>query len=84
MRVYRDSSTGRWVTKAFALRNPATTQSHEREDLDETHGPLNARMAHVLEGIASAAPEDTAEWLLEGQEILAEARMEAIWRSNQG
>ncbi len=55
---YRNSETGRWCTKAYAKRNPATTEAEEH-DLDTTgFRSMVGQMCHEME---RAQPEDTAE-----------------------
>lgn len=80
MKVYRSSVTGKWVTKAYATRNADTTEAEkkveevDRDDLDETHGDDEAQLYHICEAMRTAEPEDLAEWVLEGQEVLARLR----------
>jgi len=80
MKVYRSSVTGQWVTKAYAARNSATTEGEKkveevhRDDLDETHGDDEAQLYHICEAMRTAEPEDLAEWVLEGHEVLARLR----------
>ena len=82
MKVYRSSVTGKWVTKAYADRNADTTEAEkkveevDRDDLNETHGEHEARLYHICEAMRSADPEDLAEWVLEGLEVLSDLRAE--------
>lgn len=72
-RVDSGEHGGQWCTQAYAKRNPDTTYASPVDTgIHDSHEAGKQRMACVLQGIAQAEPEDVAEWVLEGFELLIE------------
>lgn len=66
---HRSSINGQWVTKAYAKRNPYTTQSHLIELADEV-SPMRDQLDFLIGCFENSAPEHKAEWQLEIQDEL--------------
>jgi hypothetical protein len=78
---YVDSVTGEFCTKAYALRNPSTTQSRLRE-VKPKEDPHKAVLSHIVDGINRAKAEDIDEWVVDGIEALlhcGQKRQEALF-----
>lgn len=72
-RVDSGEHGGEFVTKAYAKRNPDTTYASPVDTGSHDHHEVGKqRMSCILQGIAQAEPEDVAEWVLEGVELLIE------------